>query len=659
MATYITGDIFPYFGGTMANKLLSEENLSTITRSFGLGSCGYLDYTEDAEGEEQEIKPFYVTCNPIEITYQNTNVTFTITKGKGQINGYQIETKELSSSTIQGIFLEGNYLCLKLSSPTNGRLKAISEMGSATNIEFVKVDWGASKKKEKRDLLPLAKLVKNSSGKLEPLYICPTSAMPNITTDGTTASQASFTSNGINLYSDNDFSNYRASIGKSKIDIKNIGSMSTLVDDNIELKAKRSDGTAYSRLYVDRGIAELLSTGDSGETRGKLSVGATMMLQSKTDLSVSVGDLNYLYLDSGTDGAIFGVNNKPTTIYGNSISINGTQGGSIKMSTSDGLKLSSLSSLAYIKLDGDNATIIANNTNGVAAMNGSVAKLTSNNGSYGFFTNYLGSGEIVSPLLFKIKSNDIAMYNDSGDTLRVDINDSAIQLLKPTSITGATNIAGNTTITGNESVTGDITVSGNATIGDSNKQVAINGAKININSNRTTNNTTSIGSESQVTWIEATSTIHIQKDKDNKIQISSSGVSVSGDSVNINGSPLADFVVEQGTKTVEGLEWKYRKWESGRYEAWGQQTKANLSYTSAGSIYIGAQWDIPMPFTSTENKPIKYFGLTSCEGTAGATCMGWAITYNNHHAYVRPWSYIEKAGVTLTATFYVVYEGIT
>lgn len=47
--------------------------------------------------------------------------------------------------------------------------------------------------------------------------------------------------------------------------------------------------------------------------------------------------------------------------------------------------------------------------------------------------------------------------------------------------------------------------------------------------------------------------------------------------LNINGSDVADFVIEQGTSDI----WTYRKWNSGIAECWG---------TSSGTTSITTQW---------------------------------------------------------------------
>ena len=67
--------------------------------------------------------------------------------------------------------------------------------------------------------------------------------------------------------------------------------------------------------------------------------------------------------------------------------------------------------------------------------------------------------------------------------------------------------------------------------------------------------------------------------------------------ITLRNSPLADFVVDEGYDAVSG--WKWRKWESGKVEAWyhdqtypdGWQTKINTS--ANGGFYISENIDVP------------------------------------------------------------------
>lgn len=47
----------------------------------------------------------------------------------------------------------------------------------------------------------------------------------------------------------------------------------------------------------------------------------------------------------------------------------------------------------------------------------------------------------------------------------------------------------------------------------------------------------------------------------------------------------ADYIVECGVKTADGVPWYYRKWESGRMEAW-----ATIKRLNATTTYDSAEW---------------------------------------------------------------------
>ena len=61
--------------------------------------------------------------------------------------------------------------------------------------------------------------------------------------------------------------------------------------------------------------------------------------------------------------------------------------------------------------------------------------------------------------------------------------------------------------------------------------------------------------------------------------------------VKIQGSPIADFVVEQGTTGI----WTYRKWNSGMAECWGTTTVSVLCKNQSGSGYFTDDLTIALP----------------------------------------------------------------
>ena len=71
---------------------------------------------------------------------------------------------------------------------------------------------------------------------------------------------------------------------------------------------------------------------------------------------------------------------------------------------------------------------------------------------------------------------------------------------------------------------------------------------------------------------------------------------VDGD-MRVDGSPLADFVIQQGTSGV----WTYRKWKSGTAECWGQYSFTTAISTAWGVLYESGAIALPnFPFTFAE-----------------------------------------------------------
>jgi len=71
---------------------------------------------------------------------------------------------------------------------------------------------------------------------------------------------------------------------------------------------------------------------------------------------------------------------------------------------------------------------------------------------------------------------------------------------------------------------------------------------------------------------------------------------VAGD-MRVDGSPLADFVIQQGTSGI----WNYRKWKSGTAECWGQYSFTTAISTAWGVLYESGAIALPnFPFTFAE-----------------------------------------------------------
>lgn len=70
-----------------------------------------------------------------------------------------------------------------------------------------------------------------------------------------------------------------------------------------------------------------------------------------------------------------------------------------------------------------------------------------------------------------------------------------------------------------------------------------------------------------------------------------------GGNMRVNGSPLADFVIQQGTSGV----WTYRKWKSGIAECWCQYSFTAAITTAWGVLYESSAVTLPLfPFTFSQ-----------------------------------------------------------
>lgn len=90
-----------------------------------------------------------------------------------------------------------------------------------------------------------------------------------------------------------------------------------------------------------------------------------------------------------------------------------------------------------------------------------------------------------------------------------------------------------------------------------------------------------------------------------------------GGDMRVNGSPLADFVIQQGTSGI----WTYRKWKSGIAECWGRKSVSTVIANTWGNLYTSgalSALNVSFPFTFTA-VPTITANLT-CNGT-GAILM--------------------------------------
>lgn len=97
-------------------------------------------------------------------------------------------------------------------------------------------------------------------------------------------------------------------------------------------------------------------------------------------------------------------------------------------------------------------------------------------------------------------------------------------------------------------------------------------------------------------------------------------------SLSIDGNPVADFIVEQGTSDI----WTYRKWNSGVYEAWYQNENTIDSYTFPNKYGTTINSDRIMYTTNTidHNLPSFSKSVTFYTGTASAiTLYSWGLIW--------------------------------
>lgn len=90
-----------------------------------------------------------------------------------------------------------------------------------------------------------------------------------------------------------------------------------------------------------------------------------------------------------------------------------------------------------------------------------------------------------------------------------------------------------------------------------------------------------------------------------------------GGDMRVNGSPLADFVIQQGTSGI----WTYRRWKSGIAECWGRKSVSTAIANTWGNLYTSgalSALNVAFPFTFTA-VPTITANLT-CNGT-GAILM--------------------------------------
>lgn len=90
------------------------------------------------------------------------------------------------------------------------------------------------------------------------------------------------------------------------------------------------------------------------------------------------------------------------------------------------------------------------------------------------------------------------------------------------------------------------------------------------------------------------------------------------------GNKMADFVIEEGSTTVDSALWQYRKWSSGRIEMWSRQTVDSGAFSGSGSLYYSGAISLPIPFKLGSDRAIANVSVHSSGVTWAATAGAWA-----------------------------------
>ena len=89
------------------------------------------------------------------------------------------------------------------------------------------------------------------------------------------------------------------------------------------------------------------------------------------------------------------------------------------------------------------------------------------------------------------------------------------------------------------------------------------------------------------------------------------------------GNKLADFVIEEGTKTVDTALWQYRKWSNGRIELWSRQTIESGTFSGTSNLYYSDAISLPLPFSLGSDKAIALVSVQSSGITWPVTVASW------------------------------------
>lgn len=153
--------------------------------------------------------------------------------------------------------------------------------------------------------------------------------------------------------------------------------------------------------------------------------------------------------------------------------------------------------------------------------------------------------------------------------------------------------------------------------------------------------------EASTTPTSGDGAMYDSNDKLNSTDMSSADVTSFVNGLNVSGGSLGDFVTEQGTTTVSGTTWTYRKWNSGMLEAWGKDSQSwTMSNPISPLYYTMKSYNISsLGFTAIKNIQISamaagYYICTKVEtySTSSISLTAFATTSDTrtleHSIYV-------------------------
>lgn len=81
------------------------------------------------------------------------------------------------------------------------------------------------------------------------------------------------------------------------------------------------------------------------------------------------------------------------------------------------------------------------------------------------------------------------------------------------------------------------------------------------------------------------------------------------------GNKMADFVIEEGTKTAGSASWQYRKWNSGRIELWSRQSVESGAFNGSNNLYHSGAIFLALPFELESENSVAFVSAYSSGGT--------------------------------------------